>query len=111
MTDRGKRSVEQIEVLRALWANETITYSGRWHQIDNAGINPLPPRRHIPVWLGGTAEVLLRRVGEIADGWFPQGAPARSSQAAVERLRRYARDAGRADETIGIEPRLSLSQV
>jgi probable F420-dependent oxidoreductase len=109
--DRGRRSVEQIEVLRALWAHETVTYAGRWHRIENAGINPLPPRRHIPVWLGGTADVLLRRVGEIGEGWFPQGPPDRASAAAVDRIREFAREAGRRPDEIGFEPRLSLNQV
>jgi probable F420-dependent oxidoreductase len=109
--DRGRRSVEQIEVLRALWARETVTYAGRWHRIENAGIKPLPVRRHIPVWLGGTADVLLRRVGEIGDGWFPQGAPDEASAAAVERIHEFARTAGRRPAEIGLEPRLSLNQV
>ena len=69
--DRGVRSEEQIVVLRALWAEPSITFKGRWHTIDNAGINPLPPRRAIPVWIGGYSEATLRRVGSIGDGWFP----------------------------------------
>jgi probable F420-dependent oxidoreductase len=110
-TDRGRRSVEQIEVMRALWADSKVTYEGRWHRVDNAGINPLPPRGHIPVWLGGTADVLLRRVGEIGDGWFPQGPPDDGSRAALDVIRRSAEAAGRDADKIGIEPRLSLGQV
>jgi probable F420-dependent oxidoreductase len=73
--DRGARSEEQVEVLRRLWAEPTITYSGRWHQVDNAGINPLPVRRRIPVWFGGHAEAALRRVGRVGDGWLPELGP------------------------------------
>src|SRR5882672_5739298 len=39
---RGARSEEQIEVLRALWAEPLVTYRGRWHTIDAAGIEPRP---------------------------------------------------------------------
>jgi probable F420-dependent oxidoreductase len=54
--DRGRRSEEQIEVLRALWSSPEITYRGRWHTIEDAGLNPLPPRRTIPIWIGGGVE-------------------------------------------------------
>jgi probable F420-dependent oxidoreductase len=50
--DRGARTEEQIDLLRALWAEPAITYKGRWHEVDNAGINPRPAHR-IPIWLGG----------------------------------------------------------
>ena len=73
--DRGRRSEEQIEVMRALWTNELVTYEGRWHRITDAGINPLPVQRPIPVWLGGGADPVLRRVARMADGWFPQVRP------------------------------------
>ena len=39
--NRGARIEEQVEVLRALWTQPVITFRGRWHQIDEAGINPL----------------------------------------------------------------------
>jgi len=71
-TDRGARSAEQVEVLRALWAEPTVTYQGRWHRIEDAGILPRPVRGRIPVWFGGNAEPVLRRAGELGDGWLPQ---------------------------------------
>jgi len=98
-------------VLRALWANPTISYSGRWHHIDNAGIKPRPTRGRIPVWFGGNAEAALRRIGRIGDGWLPQRAPDDVARGMVERVRAYAVDAGRAPDEIGFEPRLTLAGV
>jgi probable F420-dependent oxidoreductase len=60
--DRGKRSEEQIAVLRALWTQEEVDFHGRWHDITHAGINPLPIQRPIPLWLGGRAEAVAMPV-------------------------------------------------
>ena len=109
--NRGFRSEEQIEVMRALWARPLVTYSGRWHRIDNAGINPRPAQGRIPVWFGGNAEATLRRVGSIGDGWLPQRGPDDVARGMLERVRGYAREAARAPEDIGFEPRLSLARV
>jgi len=110
-TDRGARCEEQIEVLRGLWAAPTITYTGKWHRVDNAGIRPRPARGRIPIWIGGSAEVTLRRVGRLADGWFPQSAPDQAAHAMVQRIHGYADQAGRAPAEIGLEPRLSVAEV
>ena len=69
---RGARSEEQISVLRALWTQPTVTFHGRWHHIEDAGIKPLPVQRPIPIWIGGSADTTLKRVGRMGDGWFPQ---------------------------------------
>jgi probable F420-dependent oxidoreductase len=61
--DRGKRSEEQIEVMRALWTQDVVNFEGRWHTIRHAGINPLPVQQPIPVWLGGRAEAVVRGLG------------------------------------------------
>jgi probable F420-dependent oxidoreductase len=108
--NRGARSEEQIEVLRALWTEPTITYNGRWHEVDNAGLNPRPARR-IPIWLGGAADATLRRVARSADGWLPSTGPGQRATEAMQRLASYARDAGREPGQIGIEPQLSLARV
>lgn len=109
--DRGVRIEEQIAVLRALWQEPTVTFKGRWHTIDNAGINPLPVQRPIPIWIGGGAESVLERIGRIGDGWFPQLPPDDEARAALERLRGYAERAGRDPATIGIEPRINLGRM
>jgi probable F420-dependent oxidoreductase len=110
-TDRGARCEEQVELLRRLWAQPTVTFSGRWHTVENAGIKPRPVRGRIPVWFGGNAEALLRRVGQIGDGWMPQRPPDDVARDMLDRVRAYARDAGRDPAEIGFEPRLSLAQV
>jgi probable F420-dependent oxidoreductase len=109
--NRGVRCEEQVALLRALWADPTTTFSGRWHHIDNAGIKPRPVRGNIPVWFGGNAEVTLRRVGRLGDGWLPQRDPDDVARAMIERVREYARDAGRTADEIGVEPRLTLAGV
>jgi probable F420-dependent oxidoreductase len=108
---RGARSEEQIAVLRALWSDTAITFKGRWHTIDDAGINPLPLQRPIPLWIGGMAESTLKRAGRLGDAWLPLPAPLDEIPPMLERLRGYARDAGRDPSAIGIGPQLVLSQV
>ena len=105
--DRGRRIEEQIALLRALWTEPVVDFEGRWHRVPDAGINPLPVQRPIPVWLGGQAEPVLRRIGAMGDGWFPQMLPDNArSRSMLDRLRGYAADAGRDPEQIGIEPRV-----
>ncbi|MDP6494672.1 MAG: LLM class F420-dependent oxidoreductase, partial [Dehalococcoidia bacterium] len=108
-TNRGRRSVEQIELLRALWTQEVVDFKGRYHHVTYAGINPLPVQRPIPIWLGGAAERVVRRVGGMGDGWFPQFRPDSAGQARLEQMREYARQAGRDPSSIGIEGRVSLA--
>lgn len=109
--NRGLRSEEQITLLRALWAEQAITFAGRWHTIDNAGVKPLPPRPTIPVWIGGYSEATLRRVGRMADGWFPWLPPNDDTRAQIERLHGYARAAGRNPADIGLEAQLALGRL
>jgi probable F420-dependent oxidoreductase len=108
--DRGARGEEQIALLRALWTEPVITFDGRWERVTEAGINPLPAQRPIPIWIGGYVEATLRRIGRIGDGWFPWREPDDTMRAAVDRLRGYATEAGRDPATIGLEPQLTLAQ-
>lgn len=100
---RGHIIEEQIEVLRLLWSKEIVTFYGQFHTLNEAGLNPLPVRRSIPIWTGGQAEVLLRRTARIADGWFPWGRPDEQMKQAFERLHRYLQEAGRAPSSLGIQ--------
>ncbi|MDP7343109.1 MAG: LLM class F420-dependent oxidoreductase [Alphaproteobacteria bacterium] len=102
-TDRGKRCEEQVEVMRALWCNDLITYDGKWHKITDAGLNPLPPQQPIPIWFGGHADAVMRRVASMGDGWFPIFELDDSGKAALDKLRGYIEGAGRDPAEVGIE--------
>jgi probable F420-dependent oxidoreductase len=108
---RGARIEEQIEVMRLLWTREVVSYEGKYHRITEAGINPLPVQRPIPIWLGAIADVGLRRAARVAEGWFPLGPPDDRIRDAVDRLRDYAEEAGRDPQSLGIEGRLDVAKV
>jgi probable F420-dependent oxidoreductase len=107
--DRAKRVEEQIEVLRLLWTQELVDYTGRWHRIDRAGIKPLPVQRPIPIWMGADEEVAVKRVARLADGWFSHLAPNDEGRAALERFRGYVREAGRDPARVGVEGRVAAT--
>lgn len=106
--NRGRRSEEQIDLLRKLWTNDLITYEGRWHKITDAGLNPLPVQRPIPVWFGGAAPQTLRRVATIGDGWFPLFRPDERGRELIESMREQADAAGRRPDDIGVESWVSI---
>ena len=101
--NRGRRSVEQIELMRALWTQEVVNFKGRYHQVTYAGINPLPVQRPIPIWIGGESDAVVRRIGRIGDGWFTQSQLDQGRQERIELMRQYAKEAGRDPMSIGIE--------
>jgi len=110
-TNRGKRIEEQIALMRALWTKELVTFQGQWHRVPDAGINPLPVQRPIPIWMGGESEVVVRRAAGLADGWMPHFRPGPDAQAIVDRLHGLIKEAGRDPGTFGIEGRMTLAQV
>ena len=103
---RGRRVEEQVALLRLLWTQPLVTYSGQWHSIPDAGINPLPIRRPIPIWFGGHADSVLRRTARLGDGWMPNYRTPAEARPALDALARYLEEAGRDPAAFGIEPRL-----
>jgi alkanesulfonate monooxygenase SsuD/methylene tetrahydromethanopterin reductase-like flavin-dependent oxidoreductase (luciferase family) len=58
-TNRGKRLGEQIDVMRRLWTEPTVTFDGQHHRVTGAGLAPLPVQRPIPVWVGAFSQSAL----------------------------------------------------
>jgi probable F420-dependent oxidoreductase len=104
---RGRRMEEQIDLLRQLWTQPLVTFDGRFDRVPDAGINPLPVQRPIPIWMGGSADPVLRRIARTADGWFPPFRPNADGRQILDRMHAYARDAGRDPQQISIEGRVS----
>ena len=114
-TNRGLRSAEQVDLMRALWTQEVVDFAGRWHTLRAAGIKPLPIQRPIPVWFGagGTAgpvprDVVLRRIARLGDGWFPSFAPDATARAVLARMQTYIAAAGRRPSDVGLAGRLRM---
>ena len=114
-SNRGQRYAEQIRLLREFWTQEVVEFEGRYHKVDYAVVNPQPVQRPIPIWMGAGGRAnpvptdrVLRRVARLADGWFPQMQPGDDAKATVERLKVFAKEAGRDAATIGMEPRINF---
>jgi probable F420-dependent oxidoreductase len=98
---RGKRSAEQIELLRTLWREPVTSFEGEFDNIDRAALNPRP-RRQIPIWIGGFANVALRRAARLADGFiFADGAGDAFGQVAT--LKTFLKEEGRSIDGFGLQ--------
>ncbi|MEX1103923.1 MAG: LLM class F420-dependent oxidoreductase, partial [Dehalococcoidia bacterium] len=100
--NRGARQSEQVELMRKLWTEPVVTFEGKWHKIDRAGILPRPARS-IPVWFGGLNESALKRAARIGDGIMPLLGPDENGRAVLDRVRGYVKEYGRDPSSFGIE--------
>jgi len=106
---RGARLAEQIDLLRRLWAEDQVDFSGRWDQVEGAGLNPRP-ERGIPIWIGarGTPVPRIRqRIALLADGWFVTSKPHEYLDVR-ESIDKEARSAGRDPSELGAEASVSV---
>jgi probable F420-dependent oxidoreductase len=98
---RGIRQEEQVELLRRLWAEPVVSFEGRFHEIDRAGILPLPERQ-IPIWFGGLSTPAYERAARLGDGFIYAG-NAEGASKALEETRGFMRAAGRDPSDFGAE--------
>ncbi|NIR34831.1 MAG: LLM class flavin-dependent oxidoreductase, partial [Actinobacteria bacterium] len=70
MAERGRRTDEGIEVMRALWTEDEASFSGPYTRFEDVGLNPMPTQPGgPPIWVAGWADGALRRAGRLGDGW------------------------------------------
>jgi probable F420-dependent oxidoreductase len=103
---RGQREEEQIALLRRLWTERSVTHEGTFDRIVGAGLAPPPIQRPIPIWLGGRSPAAYRRMGRLADGWFPQVEPGPELDEARVIIATAAAEAGREAAAIGMDARI-----
>jgi probable F420-dependent oxidoreductase len=107
--DRGVRSEEQIALLRRLWTEPTVTFDGAYEHVTGAGLAPLPVQRPVPIWIGGASPRAYRRIGRLADGWFPMVPPGPRLDEARAIVEEAAVGSGRDPARLGMEGRISWS--
>jgi len=99
--ERGARTDEAITMLRKFWTTDHITESFPVHESTLVSMRTLPqPARHVPLWVGGHADVALRRAIAVGDGWHGAFLSPEQTEKRVRTLR-----AGRPEETFAISMR------
>ncbi|MCW5746891.1 MAG: TIGR03619 family F420-dependent LLM class oxidoreductase, partial [Alphaproteobacteria bacterium] len=106
---RGAHQAEQVEVMRRLWTEELVTYSGRFHNLQQVNITPPPIQRPIPIWFGGSSDAVVKRAARIGDGWMPIMTPA-DAEPKLAALRAHLKDFGRDPAKFGIEGWLRMNE-
>lgn len=99
---RGARQEEQIGLLRRLFTEDVVDFSGRFDRIDRAALVPRPAHP-IPIWLGGSSEAAYDRAARLADGFIFIGGDIDRTIDAWKRLRDRVRSLGRSVEEFGAE--------
>lgn len=115
-SDRAKRFEEQIDVMRKLWTSPDVSYEGVYHNFVDVSLSPLPIQRPIPLYFGlGRViapippDAVLKRIGRLADGWFPIFKPDADGQKAFDTMRAAALEAGRDPDKIVMEMTLNVT--
>ena len=100
---RGARQAEQVEVLRRLWSEDLVSFSGRFHNLNEVSIVPPSVQRPIPIWFGGVSDAAVTRAARLGDGWMPIIDPDAEAAEKLGALREQLRSFGRDPAKFGIE--------
>jgi probable F420-dependent oxidoreductase len=109
--NRGKRVAEQVRLMQRLWTEELVKFDGDYHKIDDAGLNPLPVQRPIPVWFGGRADAMIERMAELGAGWMAGGINPTAASDILKNLHEALKAQGRNPDDFGLDPFLPMSRL
>lgn len=100
---RGELTDEAVRAVAAALEQEFPEHAGPEWPFSGVGVGPRPVQEpRPPIWVGGSSARALRRVAELGDGWLPQGTPLAELPAAVARIHRLRREAGRAGDPLDL---------
>jgi probable F420-dependent oxidoreductase len=94
---RGRRYDEMIDVLRKAWTGQMVEHRGAHFDLGRFQMSPAPAQP-VPIAIGGTSPVALRRAARLGDGWIGTGQSPDEALALLATLRRLRAEAGRARE-------------
>ena len=68
---RAKMFNEALPLLKRMWEDEPVNHQGDFYNYEGVDLLPKPTQQPMDIWLGGAADVELRRCGRFGDGWLP----------------------------------------
>src|SRR4051794_7681504 len=72
---RGRKTDECLDIIRRLWREESVDFSGAFYQLKGVTIAPKPVQPDLPMWIGGSTEAAIRRTARIGTRWQAGGGP------------------------------------
>jgi probable F420-dependent oxidoreductase len=107
--NRGARTNDALQLMKALWSQEPVTYVGKHYQVREASFLPKPRQRpHPPIWVAGHGEATLKRAARLGDVWHPVRPTYAFLQEMLPKLRRHEEAAGRAPGSVKLAVKLPL---
>jgi probable F420-dependent oxidoreductase len=96
VTERGRRTDESIEVMRALWSGQPVSRDGAFFPLREASVAPPPSRPGgPPIVIAGRKPPAMRRAAALGDGWMPFLYSPRNYQEAATTIKQHAASIGR----------------
>ncbi|MSP00922.1 MAG: LLM class flavin-dependent oxidoreductase [Acetobacteraceae bacterium] len=108
---RVRRFREEVELIKALWSQKTVTYRGEIYQIENVSLATRPVQKPgIPLWMGVGHPNAVRRTARLADGWMGSGGSSIAEfQASIPILKQALEKEGRDPTTFPISKRVFMA--
>jgi alkanesulfonate monooxygenase SsuD/methylene tetrahydromethanopterin reductase-like flavin-dependent oxidoreductase (luciferase family) len=106
---RVGRFLETLEICRALWTRDGVSFGGKHFTLQDVTVEPKPHRRGgPPIWIGGSGPTALREAARW-DAWFPTGPSVEFFEAEFPKIQAAARAAGRASDAVAGGAYLTLA--
>jgi probable F420-dependent oxidoreductase len=100
---RGRRCDEYIDVMKAMWGADPVSFAGETVTINNAQANPKPIQNpHPPIFIGGESRAAMRRVAARADGWYGFNVEPDAAASVLGELDVHLGDAGRSLDDVEV---------
>jgi len=112
-SERGRRANENLEIMTRLFKEESVTYKGKYYQVENLSLNPKPIQKpHPPIWMGGRFDAAVIRAAKYADGWLPNLNTLEHLKANVAQIKKLANEYKRdiSHFQVGVVTRLTIAE-
>jgi len=92
---RGRKADEALELMARLWREDSVSFEGEFYQYDNACIEPKPANPNIPLWIGGSSEIAMKRTAKFGTGWLGGIDTPEQAKIVVDGVKAALNDTGR----------------